>query len=559
MSAMKRFACHLSVTIVAGLAALAPLSARQQAADDRSGPATFVVLVRGARIGSETVSLSRSANGWLISSSGRLEAPFDLVVNRFEVRYGADWQPQSLTIDGSRRGQGFALNTMFGLTTATSELTQGGQRASNAQTVSPRTIVLPSNFYAAYEALAARLEGAAPGARLPVFTAPEGEGSITVDRMTPRRIVTLDGTIEMQDWALTITQAGGPVPVELWTDARHRLARVVLPTASLVVLRDDLASVMVREERIHNAGDENAFIPANGFSLAATITKPVRASLAPAVVLVSGPGLEGRDHVVYGIPLYGQLAGRLADAGYFVVRYDPRGTGQSGGRTEAAALDEYAGDVRAVISWLRKRKDVDGKRIALVGYADSSPIAVLAASKDDNVDALALLASAGVDGRTAVMEQQEILLGRLKIPATEKTSRVQLQARLNEAAVTGRGWEGVPTDVRRQTDTPWFRSWLQFDPAPLLTRFKGPVLIVQGALDGEIAPANADRLESLAAGRKKVPADATRKVIVPGVNQLLVPATSASPDDYAALADRTVATGVTSAMITWLETALAAR
>ena len=38
--------------------------------------------------------------------------------------------------------------------------------------------------------------------------------------------------------------------------------------------------------------------------------------------------------MVAGIPLFAQLAGQLAEREFVVLRYDKRGTGQSGGRTE---------------------------------------------------------------------------------------------------------------------------------------------------------------------------------------------------------------------------------
>jgi alpha/beta superfamily hydrolase len=49
-------------------------------------------------------------------------------------------------------------------------------------------------------------------------------------------------------------------------------------------------------------------------------------------VLVGGSGPTDRDGLAYGIPVLGEIAGALADAGFLVVRYDKRGIGQSGGR-----------------------------------------------------------------------------------------------------------------------------------------------------------------------------------------------------------------------------------
>jgi fermentation-respiration switch protein FrsA (DUF1100 family) len=70
--------------------------------------------------------------------------------------------------------------------------------------------------------------------------------------------------------------------------------------------------------------------------------------------------------------------------------------------------------------------------------------------------------------------------------------------------INGKGWEGVPAAMRRQADTPWFKSVLTFDPAQAMTRIKQPILILHGEADPSIPAAEADRLASLASARKKV-------------------------------------------------------
>ncbi|MCY0541684.1 alpha/beta hydrolase, partial [Klebsiella pneumoniae] len=80
-----------------------------------------------------------------------------------------------------------------------------------------------------------------------------------------------------------------------------------------------------------------------------------------------GSGTTDRDETVAGVPILGQLAGTLADAGFLVLRYDTRGVGQSGGRPEAATLDTYATDLRAAVRFMSDRSDVDRRRIAVVG------------------------------------------------------------------------------------------------------------------------------------------------------------------------------------------------
>ena len=70
-------------------------------------------------------------------------------------------------------------------------------------------------------------------------------------------------------------------------------------------------------------------------------------------------------------------------------------------------------------------------------------------------------------------------------------------------------------------------------------------------LDTQILPSNAGRLEALARARKNPPP--VEVVKVPGVNHLLVPATSGEYDEYPTLADKHVSAAVTTAVITWLQ------
>jgi predicted alpha/beta hydrolase len=130
---------------------------------------------------------------------------------------------------------------------------------------------------------------------------------------------------------------------------------------------------------ISRPGDEPVLIPANGFNLAGTVSKATAAGARhPAVVLVAGSGPLDRDETVAGIPIFGQLASALADAGFAVLRYDKRGIGQSGGRVESAGLTEYAEDVRAAVTFMGRRKDVDAKRISVVGHSEGGAAALIA-------------------------------------------------------------------------------------------------------------------------------------------------------------------------------------
>jgi alpha/beta superfamily hydrolase len=540
---------------------LAPRAFGQpSAAPDITGVANFTVLLRGTRVGTTSTSLSSSGSGWLLESTSRLDPPIDLVTSKFDVRYGADWQPQQLTIESTLGGQPLSLSTNFGVTTAMSELTQAGQRGSNSVQISPRTVVLPNNFFGAYEALAVRVSSLAAGARVPLFIAPTGEVTATVARIAPTRVTRPEGAVDLRAFTLSVPGQSGPSEIDLWIDARGRLARLALPAAALVMIRDDLASVSARQEPVHNPGEKESFFPANGFSLAGTITPPANpAGKHPAVVLVASPGPQDRDYTTYGVPIFGQLAGALAAHGAVVVRYDGRGIGQSGGRTESAGIAEYAADAIGVVKWLEDQENVDSDRIVLVGYDDAGPIALMAARREDEIDGVVLIAAPGRNGREATLDAQRRLLARLTLPDADKAARVALETRVIDATLSGKGWDGVSDDVRRQSDTDWFRSWLQFDPADVIEKLEQPLLIIQGALDTEAAPGAADALATLSAARRKQPASDTSKVIVPGVNHLLVAATTGDIDEYASLPSRAIAPAVADGIASWLDRTLPAK
>jgi len=364
--------------------------------------------------------------------------------------------------------------------------------------------------------------------------------------------------IQAKRTAIALTIGTGPaLDAEVWSDETAHLLRLAIPAQSIDVVREDIASVAARRVTISRPNDEQVKIPANGFSLAATISKPeTAAAKMPAIVLVGGSGPTDRDENVFNIPIFGQLAGSLADAGFLVVRYDKRGIGQSGGRAEAATLTDYAEDARAVIRYVSERKDVDRKGIALAGHSEGGSVAMIAASKEKDIDALVLIDTVGVTGAELNLEQVNHALARSDKSPAERESTIELQKKIQQAVLTGSGWDAIPPALRKQADTPWFQSFLAFDPAKVMPNIRQPILIVQSLLDTQVAPSNADRLEELARARKK--GGPVEVVKIPGINHLLVPATTGEYDEYRTLSGKRVSPAVASAIIPWLRKTFAA-
>jgi pimeloyl-ACP methyl ester carboxylesterase len=526
----------------------------------------FRIFARGVALGGESIIVERSpSTGLKITSVGQAKAAAFLL-NHAEIRYDAQSRPVAFSLEARIKESPLRINTTIAGGKATSEVIQDDKSQTVTHDVADTSLVLPNNVFGAYEAVVARLATLKPGATLRAYVVPQGEIGMTFDSVTPERVQTTARAFETKHYKLTAQNPGGPFAIEVWADDRDQLMRVTIAQAQIEVVRDDIAAVSTRQQTSFRANDETVWVLANGFNLAATVSKPNTPAPAakskpvklPAIVLVAGSGLVDRDETVAGIPIFAQLANALADAGYLVVRYDKRGVGQSGGRMEAATLMDYSEDLRAVVRYLTdKRKDVDENRISAAGHSEGAAIAMLAAQRDKNIRALVLMAGPGTTGAELVLEQQQHALSRLNLPEEERASRIGLQLKIQAAAMSGQGWEGIPPEMQRQANTPWFTSLLQYDPAAAMKKVNQPILIVQGELDRQVPAAHADKLATLAKARKK--AGDVQIAKFPTLNHLLVPAKTGEVDEYSKLETKAVSPEVSAKIAEWLKATLAAK
>jgi fermentation-respiration switch protein FrsA (DUF1100 family) len=548
MRLYKYCTAALGALSIAGTAAAQPPSAP---ATPATGNASFAVFIRGNETGRFQSSLARSGDNWIVTSSGQVG---DLAIHRLEIKYGADWQPIEMRIEASQGDRKTVLATSFGVTSAINEITVNGTTNQKTDQISARTVPLPNNFFASYEALAVRLASAQQGTEVPIYVVPQAEVKLTVKQVSADKLETPSGIVATTRYDVVIANPGGPLPATITIDDKMRLAKVEIPMASLSVVRADLASVAVRTQTARNPTDVDVTIPANGFTLAGTLTAPPTAAgklKHPAVILVAGSGPVDRDSTVAGIPILSQIAGQLANQGFMVLRYDKRGIGLSGGRTESAGLTDYSDDLIAAVRWMAKRDDVDDRRVAVAGHSEGAAVAMLAAAREKRIKSLVLIAGTGTTGAELILEQQRRQLELTKAPEEERVEKIALQKRIQEAVVSGKGWEGIPNALQKQADTPWFRSLLVFDPAEVMSRIKQPVYVIQGKLDAQVPPHHAEKLVALANARKKVPPAEMK--ILPGINHLLVPAKTGEVQEYSQLTGSKVSPEVAETIATWLK------
>jgi len=519
----------------------------------------YTIFVRGIPIGRENISVQAGADGTTVTSQGSATAPISSVFRHVEYRYGADGNPRSFAFDGQIGGADVSLRTTFLNGSAATEGLQNKTPLNVTQPFSPGAVVLPTGMFSGFVHLARRLASAKAGDEIPAFVVPRTEIRSRVVTVSAERMQRATELVDVRRYELSFIDAAGETVVNVTTSATGDLLRVSIPSQLVEFVRDDFAGATSRTDVHSNPGDVAVLIPAPGFNLGATVTIPAKAASAPAsvrrpaVVLVGGPETHDRDTIVAGVPAFGQLAGTLANAGFIVVRYDRRGSGQSGGRSESATLGDYADDVRTMVKWLADRKDVDGKRITVIGYDTGAWLAMLAASRDNRIAALVSLAAPSSSGADFALEQQQLQFDRMRTPADERDARSALQKQLNAAVLSGKGWDRIAPELRKQADTPWFQSFLAFDPAKVADNVDAHWLLVHGDLDKEVDVAHAQRLTTAA---RNGDAESVDLVVVKGVNHLLQPAVTGDVSEYQKLAAKGVSPDVSSAVVGWLQRTL---
>ena len=394
--------------------------------------------MRGNPLGRELVTFNRDQSGITITTQGRMLAPLNITVRNAEFKYLADWTPTTLSLDATVNDSVLQLKTTFANGKAATDGVAPGQPISATHDVAPKTLIHVNGVFGSYVALARRLvENSEEGAEFRVYVVPQIEIAVKVKAIHRERMQVGTTVLDVRRFELVYANPSGEVAVNLTANDDGGLVRVNVPVDSLDIVREDVASTTSRTQIHSNPGDEAVIIPALGFNIGATLTRPVKSApntKLATVVLVAGSGVGDRDGVVHGVPTLAQLAGAIADSGMMAVRYDKRGNGQSGGRSESATVTDFAEDVRAIVRWLEKRPDIDPKRIAVAGHSEGAWIGLLAASRERRIAAVVSIAGPASRGAELILEQQRYSLDQLKLPVEEREdSTLQRIAGMNVA------------------------------------------------------------------------------------------------------------------------------
>jgi len=296
-----------------------------------------------------------------------------------------------------------------------------------------------------------------------------------------------------------------------------------------------------------------------GVKLAGTLTLPSDKGVFPAVLLITGSGPQDRNETIYNHRPFMVLADYLTRQGIAVLRVDDRGVGESTGDFSQATSEDFSSDVIAGVEYLNTYKEIDSKKIGLIGHSEGGIIAPMVAVKSSDVAFIVLMAGTGLTGeeilylqgalisRAMGVSEEDIAKNRqfnekifslVKEENDEKTIEEKLRQMfmadwvdLNEEEKSRIGDPEVFLKAQLQSLlSPWLKFFLTYNPKPTLSKVKCPVLAINGEKDLQVPPK-----ENLSAIEEALKVGGNQNYTIkelPNLNHLFQTAQTGLPAEY---------------------------
>jgi len=232
--------------------------------------------------------------------------------------------------------------------------------------------------------------------------------------------------------------------------------------------------------------------------LQATMLSPAKSGV-PLVLIIPGSGPTDRDgNNPLGVKAgtYKLLAEGLAERGIATVRIDKRGMfGSKEAIVDANAvtISDYADDVHSWVDTARHRAGVPC--VWVLGHSEGGLVALAAAQKPKNICGLLLVSTPGRPVGEVLREQLKANPANAPIldQALMAIQKLEQGEPLDASTLHPAIQPMFGTRIQK-----FMTSLLSYDPAKLLGDYAGPVLILQGQRDIQVAEEDARRLKEAA-------------------------------------------------------------
>ena len=129
----------------------------------------------------------------------------------------------------------------------------------------------------------------------------------------------------------------------------------------------------------------------------------------PAVLIIEGSGKSPKRS---GESSFSQLARKISEKGFFVLRFNKRGSGdnEKNGSFWKSTFTIDNKDAMAAMDFLLSQKGVDKDKVFVVGHSYGGPQALLLSKKNNNVKKIVMLTSTVMPVNDLLLTQNEIIM-----------------------------------------------------------------------------------------------------------------------------------------------------
>ena len=251
-------------------------------------------------------------------------------------------------------------------------------------------------------------------------------------------------------------------------------------------------------------------------TLAGTLTYLNNTEPIALVLLAHGSGGHDRDQTIYEHKSFMVIADHLTKHNIAVLRYDERGIAKSTGNFSSASDIDFAEDILSGIDFAHKHEKISNvKNVGVIGHSKGGATAIISKNMSDAVKFIVFLGAVGLDGESVLNLQSKLILkannhsdyyiervlrannGVYQILKAESDVNIIKQKIINfyDNLITNSSeldaelyseFKLASLDQLAGMVTPWFRSFLVFDPRPILKKTKIPILGLWGTHDLQV-------------------------------------------------------------------------
>lgn len=313
-------------------------------------------------------------------------------------------------------------------------------------------------------------------------------------------------------------------------------------------------------------------------TLAGTLTMPLEGGNFPAVIMITGSGGQNRDEELFGHKPFLVIADYLSRNGYAVLRYDDRGIAKSTGDHSLATTEDFAADALFAVDYLKSRNEINHSKIGLIGHSEGGIIAPMAAIQSDDVAFIILMAGPGIPGDSILYLQGELvqraegtneeeiqkstrvrskIFKMIKEINDDEILKIKIEevfrkeyTLLSDEDKSKMGDPEVFLQMQMKTLTsPWFKSFVKYDPVPVLEKVKCPVLAINGENDLQVPPK--ENLSAIEDALKRGGNKNFEIKMLPGLNHLFQTSKTGAVSEYGQI-EETFSPTALETMLNWL-------